>query len=61
MNFRVQLDQAPTMMKTRQDNDMTKHASAVYVICFIKLSMVCDKTRYNNDMTDHIGLVYAKI
>lgn len=51
MNFRVQLDRAPTMMKTRQENDMTKHTSAVYaknetkLLCLIKSSMVCDENQ----------------
>ena len=39
------------MMKTRQDNDMTKHTSAVYaenvteLLCPIKLSAVYDENQ----------------
>ena len=51
LNFCVRSDQALTMMKTGQDNDMTKHTSAIYaenvteLLCPIKLSAICDKNK----------------
>ena len=66
MNCRDRLDRVPTMMKTRQDDNVTNCTNMVDT----KNEMSCcdrsnhvqsmTKTKQDNDMTDRIGLAYAK-
>ena len=59
-------DRVRSMMKTRQDNDMTNRTGAFYtkttLNCCDWLDWVSSviKTRHSNDVTDCIGEVYIK-
>lgn len=55
-----------SLMKTRQDNDVTDHASVILakmkLNCLDRYECVSFvmKTRQHNDMTDHTGVVYTE-
>ena len=56
-----------SVMKTRQDNDMTNHIGAVYtkneiewLLQINQLGAVVMKTRQDNDVTEQTGSIYAE-
>ena len=59
-------DWVPFVLKTKQDNNVTYHTSAVYAKNDVKLSWPIKldatrmKTKQDNDVTDLISLVYTE-